>query len=92
MIATVSEKWSARYVRIWLDGIEITKDCRYANEERGMVQVVARYASGEIRTNDYEYGVEWDVKFGKVKIALRENAPDWAKEIYNSKRNEIGAL
>jgi hypothetical protein len=38
-------KW-ARGTRVWLDGVEITNDCFYADRRRGAVRVYVRDAQG----------------------------------------------
>lgn len=49
--------------RVWLDDIEVTTDCFYADDEAGIVRLYQRNSSGRI-----PIGKPWVEKHGQVKI------------------------
>ena len=82
MIATVSEKWT-RYARVWLDGVDVTNECRMADES-GVVEILKRGIDGKAIIENNKLAWEW--KSGDVKIGIKDNAPDWAKTQYDAFR------
>lgn len=69
----------SRYVRVELDGIDVTKQCDYASEDDGTVRIFAH----DPPRVDREM---WKMVSGRVEIFLREDAPKPVREKYNEMR------
>jgi hypothetical protein len=75
------------WVRITLDGMDVTRMCRKASEEYGAVAVFAEEEIVSGPESLDEFGEpKMIVKRGKVEISLRNDAPTAIAGIYQDRR------
>ncbi len=62
-----------RLARCWLDGVEVSKDCFYADPRRGVVRVYLKLEGGRffVKSIGNTQEVAWQEKRGKVKVKLK---------------------
>jgi hypothetical protein len=74
----------ASWVICTLDGKDVTRDCVFASEERGFAELIMyekyrimKVCNGEVLTKDV---------FGKVEFTLKEDAPEYARKLFQEAR------
>jgi len=73
MVLTVSgwqRHWrtTGEYLHVWLDGMDVTSECCYADDEHGLVEVFLRDANGKFHLDEITHDVAKLVVHGKVEI------------------------
>jgi hypothetical protein len=67
-------RWRALRSRVWLDGVEVTRDCQIADDVAGHVLLLVRDADGCAILNEYhELETEW--REGDVRIETAPSEP-----------------
>lgn len=62
----------AFHSRAWLNGVEVTRDCFYADDRRGVVRVFRRNADGCLYVAPHGDGAAWLELHGRVRIGRAE--------------------
>jgi hypothetical protein len=75
--ADVDDRFT-RYVRVELDGVDVTNDCRIGIEEQGLVELLQRDAAGQIVADGNTGEPAWVTRRGQVVFYLKDDAPAWA--------------
>lgn len=56
-----------RRARVWLDGVEVTSRCFYADGRRGVVRLFKHDANGHVVVNDTMDGIATEELHGHVR-------------------------
>ena len=65
----------ADHAKVWLDGVDVSKDCFLADEENGVVYVFVRDEAGKYVIDHDEYGgpaVKREERRGMVRVEILE--------------------
>lgn len=73
----------ARYVRVLVDGVDVTARCYRADTQRGIAMCHKRGENSRFVINRDRGRTVREAVCGKVEINLVENAPAWAVRIFN---------
>ncbi len=66
------QKKKAMRSRAWLNGVEVTRDCFFADDKAGIVRVFVRDASGHVMLDLVREAAVTQELRGRVRIGRRE--------------------